>query len=185
MLVVVAGCCCWSLLLVAVAGCCCWSLLLVPAVDCCCWLLLLFAAAGCCCWLLLLVAAAGCWMIAHSWPESLRMFPGFLWFAIKDNSADEEVFEYFQDIVDLRPGQFCRRKSLWIFSGFWWFAAKTILQAKMSLNFFGCWWFDFEYFRVVDEKSLNIFGLLMKILWIIPDYWWEGSGRQFRLGEVG
>ena len=30
----------------------------------------------------------------------------------EDNSAGEKVFEYFQDIVDLRLRQFCQRKSL-------------------------------------------------------------------------
>ena len=141
------------MLLIAAAGCCCWLLLMVDAVDCCCWLLLLVDAADCCCWLLLLVAA-------------------------------QKFFDYFQNIVDdLRLRQLCRRKSLWIFSGAdekslnisgllvkslwifpeysWWFAAKTNLRAKKSLNIFGCWWKVFEYFRVVGEKSLNISRILM------------------------
>ena len=143
----VAGCCCWLLLLVVVAGCCCWLLLLVAAAGCCCWLLLLIVAAGSCCWLLLLVAAADCccWLLLL---------------------IAQKVFEYFQNTVDdLRLRQFCRRKSLWIFSEYSWrFAAKTNLQAK---------------------KSLNIFGLLLKGLWIFPEYGWEEGGREFRLGEVG
>ena len=133
-------------LVVAAVDCCWRMLLLVAAVDCCCWLLLLIAAAGGCCWLLLLVAAVDCccwWLLLIA----------------------QKVFEFFQNIGDdLRLRQFCWRKSLWIFSGCWWFAAKTILQA---------------------EKSLNIFGLLLKSLGIFPEYWWEEGGREFRLGEVG
>ena len=115
LLVAAVDCCCWLLSLIAAAGCCCWLLLLVAAVDCCCWLLLLIAAAGCCCWLLLLVAVADCccWLLLL---------------------IAQKVFEYFRNIVDhLRLRQFCRRKSLWIFSG--------------------CWWKVFEYFRVVGKKS--------------------------------
>ena len=118
-LIVVVECCFWLLLLIAVAGRCCRWLLLVAAVDCCCWLLLLMAAAGGCCWLLLLVAAVDCccWLLLL---------------------VAQKVFEYFRNIVDdLRLRQICRRKSLWIFSGCWCFAAKTNLQAKMSLNIFG------------------------------------------------
>ena len=64
------------------------------------------------------------------------------------NFAGEKDFEYFQVVDDFRPRQFCRqnnlwifsviddlrprqlcrRKRLWIFPGYWWFAAKTILQ---------------------------------------------------------
>ena len=125
-------------MLVAAADCCCWWLLLLVAVaGGCCWLLLVVAAAGGCCWLLLLVvvAVAGCccWLL--------------LFIARK-------LFEFFRDLGDLRLEQFCRRKSLWIFSGCWWFAAKTILQAK-----------GLEYFRVVDEKSLNISRTLMGGRW--------------------
>ena len=129
-LIVVSDCCCWLLLLVAVADCCCWLLLLVVAVDCCCWLLLLtaFVAADCCCWLLLFITAAGCW----------------------------KVFEYFRDVGELRLREVCRRKGLWIFSGCWWFAVKTNLQAK---------------------KSSDFFGLLVKSLWIFSEYWWEEGGR--------
>ena len=128
------------------AGCCwCWLLLLIVAAGCCCWLLLLVAAVDCCCWLLLLIAA-------------------------------QKVFEYFRDIVDdLRLRQICRRKSLWIFSGCWWLAAKTNLQAKKSLNIFGLLMICgqdkfagekvFEYFRVVDEESLNISRIWVKVRW--------------------
>ena len=131
------------------AGCCCsWLLLLVAAFGRCCWLLLLIAAAGCCCWLLLLIAAAGCccWLLLL---------------------IAQKFFEYFRNIVDdLRLRQFCRRKSLWIFSGCWWFAAKTNLQAKKSLNIFGllmkslwifsgCWWKVFEYLQNIDERKVE------------------------------
>ena len=158
-----AGCCCsWLLLSNAVAGWCCWLLLLIAAVDCCycyCWLLLLVAAAGCCCWLLLLVAAAGC-----CWLLLLVAAAGCCCWLLLLVLIAQKVFEYFRVVDDLRLRQICRRKSLWIFSGCCWFAAKTILQAK---------------------KSLNIFGLLKKSLWIFPEYGWEEDGREFRLGEVG
>ena len=117
LVIAAAGCCCWLLLPIAAADCCCWLLLLVAAVDFCCWLLLLIAAGGCCCWLLLLVAAVDCccWLLLLI--------------------AAQKVFEFFRNIVgDLRLRQICRRKILWIFSGCWWFAAKTNLQAKKSLN---------------------------------------------------
>ena len=134
LVVVVANCCCWLLMLVAAVNCCCWLLLLIAAVGCFCWLLLLIAAVDCFCWLLLLIAAVGCLLLS---------------------AAAQKVFEYFRNMVDdLRLRQICRRKSLWIFSG-------------------------------VDEKSLNIFGLLVKSPWIFPEYWWERSGREVRLGEVG
>ena len=102
-----ADCCWWSFLLVAAANCCCWLLLMVAFAGCCCWLLLLIAAADCRCWLLLLIAAAG----------------------------GRKVFEYFRDIDDLRLRQFCRRKSLWIFSG--------------------CWWKVFEFFQNIDERKVE------------------------------
>ena len=146
------GCCCWLLLLVAAFGCCCWLLLLVAAVDCCCWLLLLMAAAGGCCWLLLLVAAVDgcCWLLLL-----VAAVDCCCWLLLL---VAQKVFEYFRNIVDyLRLRQICRRKSLWIISGCWYFAAKTNLQAKKSLNIFGCWWKVFEYFRIVVEESLNIF----------------------------
>ena len=72
----------------------------------------------------------------------------------KDIFAGEKVVESYRDIDDLRLRQFCRWKNLWIFSGHWWYAAKTILQAKKSLNLFAevmgklnsmrilCWIFD-------------------------------------------
>ena len=55
----------------------------------------------------------------------------------QDNSAGEKDFEYFQVVDDFRPRYFCRRNNLWIFPSCWWFAAKTILQVKKSLNVFG------------------------------------------------
>ena len=92
---------CWLLLPVAAADCCCWLLLLVAAVDYCCWLLLLVAAVDCFCWLLLLIAG---WLLVAA---------GIL-------LAGRKVFEYFRDVDDLRLRQFCGRKSLWIFQGYWW-----------------------------------------------------------------
>ena len=55
----------------------------------------------------------------------------------QDNSAGEKDFEYFQVVDDLRLRELCRRKIVGIFPGCWWFAAKTILQVKKSLNIFG------------------------------------------------
>ena len=132
LVVAVVDCCCWSLLPVAAVDCCCWLLLLVAAVDCCCWLLLLIAVADCCCWLLLLVAAVDCccWLLLL-----IADADCCCWLLLL---IAQKVFEYFRNIVDdLRLRQFCRRKSLWIFSGCWWFAAKTILLAEKSLNIFG------------------------------------------------
>ena len=132
-----AGCCCWLLLLVAAVDCCCWLLSLIAAAGCCCWLLLLIVAAGCCCWLLVLVAVVDCccWLLLL---------------------IAQKVLECFRIIVDdLRLRQFCRRKSLWIFSG--------------------CWWKVFEYFRVVGEKSLNISRISM------GEKWKRGSPRGSRL----
>ena len=36
---------------------------------------------------------------------------------VEDNFAGEKVFEYIQDIDDLRLRQFCWQKSLWKFLG--------------------------------------------------------------------
>ena len=121
-------------MLAVVAGCCCWLLLLIPAVDCCCWLLLLVAVAGCCCWLLLLVAAAGCcyWLL--------------LLFAAVDFCCWDTA---------------CWRESFWLFPGYPWFAAKTILQAKKSLNIFAevmkkSGWDNFwDCLRIVSEWGLS------------------------------
>ena len=155
LLVAAAGRCCWLLLPVAAADCCCWLLLPVAAAGCCCWLLLLVAAADCCCWLLLLIAAAGCccWLLLL-----VAAADCFCWLLLLLVAA-----------VDCS-------ESLWIFPGYWWFAAKTILQAKKSLNIFGlllkslwiipgCWWKVFEYFQNIDEKSLNISRILMRGRW--------------------
>ena len=160
MVVAAVDCCCW-LLLVVVAGCCCWLLLLIAA-DCCWLLLLLVAVVGCSCWLLLLeyCSLAG---------KSLNI-SRLLLICGQDNSAGEKVFEFFQDTVDLHLRQFCRRKSLWIFPGYCWFAAKTILQAKRSLNsfrekFLARWW----------RRQEEIFRIFK----------WELGVREFRLGELG
>ena len=112
LLMVATGC---SWLLLVAAGCsmiagCGWD-----TTDCY-WLLLV--AAGCC-WLLLV--AAGCWMMLVA--AGIRLAGG-------------KVFEYFRDIDDLRLRHFCRRKKLWIISGYWWFAAKENLQEKKSLSIF-------------------------------------------------
>ena len=147
------------------AGCCCWLLLLVAAVDCCCWLLLLIVVAvDCCCWLLLLIAAVDycCWLPK----KSFEYFRNIVDDLRLRQVAGEKVFEYFRIADDLRLRQICRRKSLWIFSGCWWFAAKTNLQAKKSLNVFGllvkslwifsgCWWKVFEYFQNIDGTEVE------------------------------
>ena len=106
-----------------------------------CWLMLI---ADGCYWLLLvagwLLVAAGILLVAAGIPlqakKSLKN-SRILMICGWDNFAGEKVFEYFQDIVDLRVRKFCRRKCLWIFSGQWWFESKTILQPKKSLNIFG------------------------------------------------
>ena len=117
-------------LLVAVADCCCWLLLLIVAAGYCCWLLLLVAAVDCCCWLLLLIAAAGC----CCWLLLIAAVDCCCWLLLLIAAVDFP-------------------KGLWIFPEYsWWFAAKTNLQAK---------------------KSLNIFGLLMKSLWIFSGCWWK------------
>ena len=127
-------------MLTSVAGCCCWLLLLVSAADSCCWLFLLVAAniafAGCCCWLLLLIAAVG----------GRKVFEHFRDIGdLRRRQICRRKCLYFRVVDDLRLRQFCRRKSLWMFSG--------------------CWWKVFEYFRVVDEKSLNISRRLMGGKW--------------------
>ena len=99
----------------------------------------------------------------------------------QDNSAGEKIFEFFQVVDDLRLRELCRRKSVGIFPGCWWFAAKTILQVKKSLNVFGilmicgqdnfarekslrifpsCWWFAAKGILQV-KNSLNIFRVRM------------------------
>ena len=137
----------------------------VDAAGCCCWLLLPVAAVDCCCWLLLLIAAAGC----------------CCWLVLLIAAVD-----YCCWLLLLIVAVDCPR-SLWIFPEYsWWFAAKTILQAKKSLNIFGllvkslwifsgCWWKVFEYFRVVGEKSLSISRILM------GEKWKRGSPRGSRL----
>ena len=72
--------------------------------------------------------------------KSLNVF-GILMICGQDILHAKKIFEYFQVVDDLRLRQFCRWKSLWMFSGYWWFAAKTILHAKKI----------FEYFQVIDD----------------------------------
>ena len=149
-----AGCCCWLLVAcwLLLVDCCCWLLVacwLIAAADCCCWLLLSIAAVDCCYWLLvacwLLLGDCCCWLLVACW--LIAAADCCCWLLLLIAAVD------------------CCPKSLWIFLGYsGWFAAKTILQAK---------------------KSLNIFGLLVESLWIFPEYWWERSGREVRLGEVG
>ena len=148
-------------MLVVAANCCCWLLMLVAAVDCCCWLLLLIAAPGCC-WLLLLVAAGCCcWLLLL-----VAAVDCCCWLLLLIAAASccwwllllvaaQKVFEYFRDIV-------------------------VDLRLRQLCRRKNLW-----IFSGADEKSLNIFGLLVKSLWKFPDYWWEGSGREVRLGEVG
>ena len=133
----------------AAADCCCWLLLLVAAAGCCCWLLLLVAAVDCCCWLLLLVAVAGrcCWLL--------------LLVAVADCCCWLLLL-----VADCWP------ESLWIFSEFWWFAAKTILQAKNQTP--KLWWegrwkrVSPGGCRVVDgSKGMNI----MAVHWVFILEW--------------
>ena len=64
---------------------------------------------------------------------SLNVFR-IMMICIEDNIAGEKVSEFFQEKDDLRRRHFCRRKVLWKFSGYLWFASKTILRAKKFLN---------------------------------------------------
>ena len=127
---------------------------------------------GCCCWLLLLVATASCVCCCCCW----------------------KLFEYFRDFSDLRLRQFCRRKKLWKISGaddlrlrqfcrrksLWINSGADDLRLRQFCRRKSLW-----IFSGADDLSLKIFGLLRKSLWIFPEYWWEGGGREFRLGEVG
>ena len=136
--------------------------------------------------------------------KNLWMISGYWWFASKtilqarkvlnifrilmicgqDNFAGEKLFEYYQDNGELRRRQFCRRKSLWILSGYWWFASKTILQVKKSLNIFRmmviCVVDNFagekvlEFFQ--DNADLRLWQFCQrKKLWMISRYWWFAS----------
>ena len=91
--------------------------------------------------------------------KSLNLFR-ILMICVKDSFPGEKVFEYFQDNDDLRLRQFCRRQSFWRFSGWWWFAAKTFLQANKSLNVFRkmliC-----DKGKFAGEKVLSIFRIMM------------------------
>ena len=113
----------------------------------------------------------------------------------------KRFFEFFQDNDDLRIRQNCRRKSLWIFSGYCWFGSKTILQGKKSVNIFRIlliWIWDnfagekvFEYFQDKDDLRLRQFwrkkffeyfqdnddlrirqNCRRKSLWIFSGKWW-------------
>ena len=78
----------------------------------------------------------------YRWFAAVRFFPakksltvfGIVMIRGKDIFPGKTVFELFRDFDDLRPRQISRRKSLWIFPGYWWFAIKTILQVKTFLN---------------------------------------------------
>ena len=121
---------------------CCWLLLIA---DGCYWLQLVAAGcwmiAGCgwdtagCCWLL----DDWCWLLDDCW-----LWLGYCWLLLVTGwsllvagvlLACEKDFEYFRDKNDLQLRQICRQKTPWIFPGYWWFAAKTHLKAKNSLNF--------------------------------------------------
>ena len=82
--------------------------------------------AGCCCWLLLLIAG---WLLVATGILLVGWLPVVAGILL----AGEKVSENFRDIRELRLRQFYRRRSLWIFPGNWWFAAKTILPAKKTL----------------------------------------------------
>ena len=82
----------------------------------------------------------------------------------QDNSAGQKDLEYFQVIEDLRPREFCRWKNLWMFWGYRWIAAKTILHAKKI----------FELFHVVDDLRPNQF-CSWKCLWILSGYRWSAA----------
>ena len=106
---------------------------------------LVVAAVDCYCRMLLLVAAVDCccWLLLL-----IAAAGGWCWLLLLVAAVD------------------CP-KSLWIFPEYsWWFAAKTILQAKKSLNIFGlltkslwifsgCWWKVFEYFQNIDERKVE------------------------------
>ena len=141
-----------------------------------CWLLLLVAGrllvlAGILLAGWLLVASAGCWMIAGcGWKNDCWLFllvAGWLLVTAGKLLAGEKVFEYFQDIDDLPLRQFCRLKSLWIIPGFWWFAAKTILPAKKSLNIFGilmiCRWIHWFEEILLSLLKLRLRKILVRI----------------------
>ena len=128
---------------------CCWLLLIA---DGCYWLQLVAAGcwmiAGCgldtagCCWLL----DDCCWLLecCLQAKKSLNIF-GILMICGYDNFAGEKVFEYFQDIDALRLRQFCRRKSLWIFSSRWW--------GNLTKTSFGI---VLEYFLVKEEELYQV-----------------------------
>ena len=134
----------------------CWCWLLLITADC--WWLLLVAA-GCYCRCFLLLAAAGCCRIAAAW-------------ILVVEDCWSRLGYYL--LID------CWRRSLWTYSGYWLFAAKTILQAKKSSNILAEMMRKFGWDKIL-KLSYNIFRAKD---WI-PELWWEESGREFRLGEIG
>ena len=102
----------------------------------CCWLLLI--ADGCYwlmddCWLRLgcwwrLLVASDCWMMLVA--AGMLLVGG-------------KVFEYFRDVDALRLRQFCRQKSLWIFSKRQW---RNLAKTSLKIVF--------EYF----EEAMRKFG---------------------------
>ena len=132
--------------------------------------------------------------------KSLWIFPEYWWVAAQTilqakkslnnsmiliicgsgNFAGEKVFGYFQDIDEVRLSHFCRRKSLWIFPGHWWVAAKTISQAKNSLNIFSPrWWWDWA-----KTSSWIVWECFLSKDWALRIRWDESVG-EFRPKEVG
>ena len=144
------------------AGCCCRLSLLIAAVDCCCWLLLLIDAAGCC-----LIAGCGwntaCWMIAGCcWNTAHWMIAGCCW-----NTACCMIASCCWNAA-------CWPEIPWIIPGYWWYAAKTSLQAKKSLNISRIlmigWWkrVSPRGSRLVDgSKRMNI----MVVHWVFRLEW--------------
>ena len=155
-------------------------------------------------WLRQLCWRKSLWMFSGKWwfaskriLQAKKLLNTFriMMFCVEDIFVEENDFEYFQDNDDLRlrqfcsrkslwiyrdknelqPRQFCMRKFLWIFSGFWWFASKTILRAKKFLNTFRIKMICvadnfagekvFEYFQDNDQLRLRQF-CRRKSLWI-------------------
>ena len=107
----------------------------------CCWLLLLTAAVDCCCWLLLLVVAADC----------------CCWLLLLVAAADCCCWCYW----DTSGWQ----KSLWIFPGYWWFAADNSVGQKCI-----------EYFGDTDDLRLRKI-CCRKSLWIFSPRWWRNLAK--------
>ena len=60
-----------------------------------------------------------------------------------------------------------------MFSGYWWFAAKTILHAEKI----------FEYFQVVDDLRLRQF-CRWKILWIFSGFGWSAAKTNLQVKKA-